>query len=521
MDLDRSSGSLAPGFRFHPTDEELVSYYLKRKVCGKPFRFDAISDVDVYKAEPWDLPGRSKLKTRDLEWYFFSALDKKYGNGSRTNRATERGYWKTTGKDRAVLHRARTVGMKKTLVYHNGRAPRGERTNWVMHEYRLVDETTEKSGIFQDAFVLCRIFQKSGSGPKNGEQYGAPFVEEEWENDELVMVPGGEARGEEAADDDAFLEANDIDQILGADIPSGDAPPPFNFYHGDNSSNVNDPLDFIDDAKKLLLSMGGSYSAPDQPDHEKLLDFSVQNYVDAIPVKQEYFGESSNSALSVDPDNFFDEPFFDVSNNQFAERSYLETDDDISQYLAFDASNMMGSENLFSGQSCISQENLSGGAQQDSSGSQQFLQGLDNGVESSSKTEVGKLGSDAQHPLTKQANHALGSLPAPPAFASEFPTKEAALLLSSMSRSSSPAHITAGMIQISDMTMSGNRAPWSFEKNSNVDVVVSYGTTPNNPNPARAGFAVLRCWLRMLFLWVLILSVSCRIGNYFYTGNAA
>lgn len=97
--------------------------------------------------------GKSRLKTRDLEWYFFSVLDKKYGNGSRTNRATERGYWKTTGKDRAVLHRTRTVGMKKTLVYHNGRAPRGDRTNWVMHEYRLVDETLEKSGIFQVRIV--------------------------------------------------------------------------------------------------------------------------------------------------------------------------------------------------------------------------------------------------------------------------------------------------------------------------------------------------------------------------------
>ena len=54
-----SATSLAPGFRFHPTDEELVSYYLKRKVSGKPFRFDAISDVDIYKSEPWDLPGQS------------------------------------------------------------------------------------------------------------------------------------------------------------------------------------------------------------------------------------------------------------------------------------------------------------------------------------------------------------------------------------------------------------------------------------------------------------------------------
>lgn len=52
-----TASSLAPGFRFHPTDEELVRYYLRRKICGKPFRFDAISDVDVYKVEPWDLPG--------------------------------------------------------------------------------------------------------------------------------------------------------------------------------------------------------------------------------------------------------------------------------------------------------------------------------------------------------------------------------------------------------------------------------------------------------------------------------
>lgn len=91
----------------------------------------------------------SRLKTRDLEWYFFSALDKKYGNSSRTNRATEKGYWKTTGKDRPICRSLRIVGMKKTLVYHSGRAPKGARTNWVMHEYRLADEELEKAGIPQ------------------------------------------------------------------------------------------------------------------------------------------------------------------------------------------------------------------------------------------------------------------------------------------------------------------------------------------------------------------------------------
>ncbi|KAF9597525.1 hypothetical protein IFM89_019439 [Coptis chinensis] len=183
-----NSSSLAPGFRFHPTDEELVIYYLKRKIFNKPFRIDAISVIDIYKFEPWDLPDRSRLKSRDLEWYFFSGLDKKYGNGWRTNRATEQGYWKTTGKDRAVKRGERLVGMKKTLVFHIGRAPTGERTNWVMHEYRLVDEELlNQAGIAQDAFVLCRVFRKSGPGPKNGEHYGAPLIEEEWDDNNVVF----------------------------------------------------------------------------------------------------------------------------------------------------------------------------------------------------------------------------------------------------------------------------------------------------------------------------------------------
>ncbi|CAJ1976619.1 unnamed protein product [Sphenostylis stenocarpa] len=187
--------SLAPGFRFHPTDEELVIYYLKRKVSGKNFRFDAISEVDIYRSEPWDLADKSRLKTRDQEWYFFSALDKKYGNGGRMNRATCKGYWKATGNDRAVRHEQRTVGLKKTLVFHSGRAPDGKRTNWVMHEYRLVDEELERAGTGssqpqKDAYVLCRVFHKNNIGPPNGQRY-APFVEEEWD-DASGMVPGAE-----------------------------------------------------------------------------------------------------------------------------------------------------------------------------------------------------------------------------------------------------------------------------------------------------------------------------------------
>ncbi|GAA0169095.1 hypothetical protein LIER_40704 [Lithospermum erythrorhizon] len=208
-----ASTSLAPGFRFHPTDEELVFYYLRRKICGKSFNFDAISEIDIYKLEPWDLPDKSRLKTRDLEWYFFSMLDKKYGNSHRTNRATEKGYWKTTGKDRTVYHRSVVVGMKKTLVYHFGRAPRGERTNWVMHEYRLIDEELTKAGFNQDSAVVCRVFQKSGSGPKNGEQYGAPLIEEEWEKEDLELFQTMENAEEVEVASDDFLDGYDLEQV--------------------------------------------------------------------------------------------------------------------------------------------------------------------------------------------------------------------------------------------------------------------------------------------------------------------
>lgn len=48
---------LPPGFRFHPTDEELITYYLLRKVSDISFTSKAVAVVDFNKSEPWDLPG--------------------------------------------------------------------------------------------------------------------------------------------------------------------------------------------------------------------------------------------------------------------------------------------------------------------------------------------------------------------------------------------------------------------------------------------------------------------------------
>ena len=51
------SPCVPPGFRFHPTEEELVGYYLARKVASQKIDLDIIQELDLYRIEPWDLQG--------------------------------------------------------------------------------------------------------------------------------------------------------------------------------------------------------------------------------------------------------------------------------------------------------------------------------------------------------------------------------------------------------------------------------------------------------------------------------
>ncbi|KAF8409205.1 hypothetical protein HHK36_005279 [Tetracentron sinense] len=173
--FDSSDAHLPPGFRFHPTDEELITYYLIKKVLDSTFTGRAIAEVDLNKCEPWELPEKAKMGEK--EWYFFSHRDRKYPTGLRTNRATEAGYWKATGKDREI-YSSKTcslVGMKKTLVFYRGRAPKGEKSNWVMHEYRLEGKFSYHylSRSSKDEWVISRVFQKSGASGGSGGGSGA------------------------------------------------------------------------------------------------------------------------------------------------------------------------------------------------------------------------------------------------------------------------------------------------------------------------------------------------------------
>ncbi|KAK9134876.1 hypothetical protein Syun_014206 [Stephania yunnanensis] len=156
-----------PGFRFHPTEEELVGYYLNRKVNSEKIDLDVIVDIDLYRIEPWDIQDRCNLGYEEQsEWYFFSHKDKKYPTGTRTNRATAAGFWKATGRDKAVLAKHKIIGMRKTLVFYKGRAPNGKKTDWIMHEYRL--QTSEYGPSEDEGWVVCRAFKKPTPSHRQG-----------------------------------------------------------------------------------------------------------------------------------------------------------------------------------------------------------------------------------------------------------------------------------------------------------------------------------------------------------------
>ncbi|CAL4964603.1 unnamed protein product [Urochloa decumbens] len=176
--------ALPPGFRFHPTDEELIVHYLRRRAAAAPCPAPVIAEVDIYKFDPWDLPDKAIFG--EAEWYFFSPRDRKYPNGVRPNRAAGSGYWKATGTDKPITlsgggaaaagsdpssESRAMIGVKKALVFYKGRPPKGMKTSWIMHEYRLAEALAaahtyrpmrfKNSSMRLDDWVLCRIYKKT------------------------------------------------------------------------------------------------------------------------------------------------------------------------------------------------------------------------------------------------------------------------------------------------------------------------------------------------------------------------
>ncbi|XP_054804230.1 NAC domain-containing protein 104-like [Prosopis cineraria] len=176
---DNYTVNLPPGFRFYPTDEELIVHFLQRKASLLPCHPDVIPDLELYPYDPWDLEG--KALGEGNQWYFYSRRTQ--------NRVTVNGYWKEMGMEDAVIAASsnKRVGMKKYFVFYEGQSPNsGIKTNWVMQEYRLSDSSSSSSSSSSKSssssrrksqpkpgyrkWVICRVYERNdGDGDGDGD----------------------------------------------------------------------------------------------------------------------------------------------------------------------------------------------------------------------------------------------------------------------------------------------------------------------------------------------------------------
>ncbi|XP_059627684.1 NAC domain-containing protein 90-like [Cornus florida] len=161
-----------PGFRFYPTEEELISFYLHNMLQGRRNEINRVIPViDIYELEPWHLPKLAGESCRgDTEqWFFFTPRQEREARGGKPNRITATGYWKATGSPSHVYSSDnRVIGVKKTMVFYKGKAPAGRKTKWKMNEYRAIEQEAATSSGFavpklRVELTLCRVYVVSGS----------------------------------------------------------------------------------------------------------------------------------------------------------------------------------------------------------------------------------------------------------------------------------------------------------------------------------------------------------------------
>ncbi|KAK2666080.1 hypothetical protein Ddye_004654 [Dipteronia dyeriana] len=208
------------GYRFRPTDEELVVHYLKRKAFGLPLPASVIPDFDVFQVDPWSLPGDLKEKR-----YFFG---KRVGNVVSDNKNCKRGagsgYWKYNGKDRQIVGSVgnrEVVGVRKTMVFCQvKRAYETTKTRWVMHEYRLITSTHLMSGMELGAeWAVYRIFQRrrkprrhGGANQTNGMINSQSCIVFSVENSDIVGTPPPQPSSSCSSEVTDEISSNVLDQ---------------------------------------------------------------------------------------------------------------------------------------------------------------------------------------------------------------------------------------------------------------------------------------------------------------------
>ncbi|XVE83358.1 hypothetical protein DITRI_Ditri16bG0083000 [Diplodiscus trichospermus] len=281
MEMEMEDGcinQLPPGFRFCPTDEELVLHFLYPKALLLPCLPNIIPQLDRHLLHPWELDVNGSYG--EGEWYFFTPRDKKYRNGSRPRRAAGDGYWKATGADRTLKSsKGAEIGYRKALVFYRGKPPKGVKTDWMMHEYRLKDPPARLNASIHDMrlddWVLCKIYKKSDKYMKApNEQQQDVGVENEDELDSAMVVQS-----------QSSSEHRSVEEAKNSLLPQQG----LMHFKGEHSGNMNGPAADASCYDDCFMPLGQDST------------FFMDNHSDFIIQQELAFPSFSSSLLSIRP----------------------------------------------------------------------------------------------------------------------------------------------------------------------------------------------------------------------------
>ncbi|KAK2658093.1 hypothetical protein Ddye_011145 [Dipteronia dyeriana] len=150
------------GYRFRPTDKELINFFLFQKLFAQTDPFNnlekfSVKECDLYGSlDPWDIwniYGGDRLKD-DWPLYFFTQLKKVSANGSRISRRVGSGTWAGEDSGDTITLGNRVVGFKKRFRYEDKKSP--DNGAWIMHEFGI-EPSLLRQYKKPDNVVLCRM----------------------------------------------------------------------------------------------------------------------------------------------------------------------------------------------------------------------------------------------------------------------------------------------------------------------------------------------------------------------------
>ncbi|KAK6148035.1 hypothetical protein DH2020_018947 [Rehmannia glutinosa] len=185
---------IPPGFRFRPTDQQLITSYLLRMAMGLPILpWNRILEKDVYgkNADPWvvfsdindshwEIHVKESKKIINREIYVFTKLSKVNAEKTRIKRRAGCGTWNGQATRKIYNESRKLIGFMKTFTYEVMKAGLDDDTrqeinddHWIMHEYSLAGIPLEHELKYKD-YVICKItrISKVNEQPKTMSSIG-------------------------------------------------------------------------------------------------------------------------------------------------------------------------------------------------------------------------------------------------------------------------------------------------------------------------------------------------------------